>query len=263
MLSVPVLSRTTTNSQAIQDLLVLIFALQMVAGFGGDLQRRQTDPCLTTSCSWLTAIDACSSSDTACICAAFVTGSSNVSTCVSCEQAVNATFAFEILTLYQDCASTASTTSTASSVGPAPVPAQAPAGTADPCLLTSCSWLSGTVSCSVGDTACICAVFTSAGAFNVSACVSCEQSVNATSAQEIAAVVQDCATSSSPAPLITSSVAGAPPHTTSATTSTTSTISITSPTRSGSGSIQEQIKGGIWIGVITLSAIVVGLVGLV
>jgi len=182
MLSVPVLSQTTL----IQDLLVLIFALQMVAGVGGDLQRRQTDPCLNLFCGWVTGLDACGSTDTACICAVFVTGFANISTCVTCEQAVNASFAFEILTLYEDCASA---TSTASSVGPAPVTGSAP--------------------------------------------------------------------------LITSSVAGALPNATSATTSTTSTISITSPTRSGSGSIQEQTKRGIWIGVITLSAIVVGLVALV
>jgi len=83
--------------------------------------------------------------------------------------------------------------------------------------------------------------------------------VNATFAQKLSAVDQECASSapapaSAPAPSTTPIVAPAPtPHTNSSTTNTKS---------SGSASLHEQIKGGIWIGVITLSVIVVGYIGL-
>src|SRR5271170_2894755 len=94
---------------------------------------------------------------------------------------------------------TTTTTSTPAAPAPAPAvpaPAPTPAGT-DPCVTTSgaCSWLISLDSCSASDSACMCSVFTSASASEISACVSCEQSVNATFAQEISQAGQECASS--------------------------------------------------------------------
>src|SRR5271155_2075569 len=79
---------------------------------------------------------------------------------------------------------------------------------AEPCA-TPCSWLDPISSCSSSDTACICSVFTSASALQISACVSCEQLVNATVAQAIAELDQEC-TSLAPAPTAPAPAAPAP-----------------------------------------------------
>ena len=85
---------------------------------------------------------------------------------------------------------------------PAPAPAPSPAPTsADPCRTTSgpCNWLNAVDSCSDTDNACFWAVFDSVSSSDISACVSCEQSVNSTVANAIVPVEQECA-SAAPAP---------------------------------------------------------------
>lgn len=152
-------------------------------------------------------------------------------------------------------------------VSPAPPPVS-PGPGGDPCLTTSCSWLSGLGACSTTDTTCICGVIIAAGSSEVSACVSCESAVNATFAQEISGAYQECVATSStlaPAPPPAQTKTSTPVSPPKTSTSTITNIppvgtSAVVPTKSGSGGIHEQIKARIWVGIITLSTIMVGLI---
>jgi hypothetical protein len=249
------------NSQTVLVLLVLaIFPLGTLAGLGNDLHRRQSDPCLATSCSFLSVT--CPENDDACICAAFNNaGSATVSACASCEQSVNATFAAEILSVAQSCAS-------------APGPSPTPTNAVDPCFASSCNWLQGIDSCADGDVVCVCNVINSAGSAAVSACITCEKSVNATFAQEISAVAQSCPSPSQTdapeetsitTPIASSSLLGGNTQTLSATTSihTVTPVTVTptlSSKSSGSDRVSEQVKGTYFCLGITMFVIIIGLV---
>lgn len=218
------------------------------------LRRQDTDPCLATSCSWFTTLDDCSETNATCFCDVILSvGSSQVSACATCEQAENATLAGEISESYQGC--------------------ETPDSDTDPCLSGACSWMYGLDSCSESDDTCFCEVVLAAGPSNISACASCEQSSNATFAQEISSAYQECE-GSNPASASTPAQPTAEPTDDGTTTNVANTASktpttvtagntATGQTTSGSGGIHQQVEGAIWVGIVTLSVIVVGLVGLV
>jgi hypothetical protein len=237
--------------QTLQVVLVFIFALRAVEAFDGLLRRQATDPCLATSCSWFTTLDNCSETNNTCFCDIILSvGSTQVSACATCEQAENATLAGEISESYQGC--------------------ETPDTDTDPCLSGACSWMYGLDSCSDSDDTCFCEVVLAAGPSNVSACASCEQSSNATYAQQISSSYQECEGSNSSS----ASTPTAEPTDDGTTTNVANTASKTpttvtagstakGQTTSGSGGIHRQVEGAIWVGILTLSVIVVGLVGLV
>ena len=64
------------------------------------------DPCLNGPCTWLRGISSCAESDTACFCRVFnQAGAAGLSSCLSCEQTVNRTFASEIAFFGSSCPS--------------------------------------------------------------------------------------------------------------------------------------------------------------
>jgi hypothetical protein len=113
--------------------MLLSFTLSLLLpAHGKQFHRRQaddTDPCFNTTsaaCSWLQALDSCSTSDTTCFCLVINSASaSEISACASCEQSVNATLAQEISESGTECASYLAT-------APAPTPATTAPGTTTP-----------------------------------------------------------------------------------------------------------------------------------
>lgn len=139
------------------------------------------DPCVVPggACIWLKNLDSCATKNLACICDVFAATGTQVSICVTYEQAVNATIAAEIIELKQRCLLPSSTS---------------PRPTADPCINGACDWLRGITTCAETDIACFCRVYSAAGGSQISSCVNCEEGFNITFASEIEAIGSQCLT---------------------------------------------------------------------
>jgi hypothetical protein len=180
-----------------------------------DIERRQVDPCLASggACSWLSGITGCPSNDNACICKVFdsVT-TSQVSSCVSCEQPINGTFAADISAQGLNCSSSGSRSSTSTTSTTTTSDAAAA------CYTASCEWLAGILSCqqnSTDFTDCICRIVNPATPNEVSGCYSCLEVANQTLASDLVYLEGYCAATPS---ATTGSTTTAPPITPSVTT---------------------------------------------
>jgi len=143
------------------------------------------DPCLAAggACAFPTNSGNCASGDVRCGCRVIAAAGSQISTCVTCKQAINATLAQEIQALSQKFGTITLGTSELS-----------PIATGDSCISGACCWLRPISSCPSRDVVCFCRVYGAAGAVQVASCVGCEQSFNRTFASEIAQIGSECAT---------------------------------------------------------------------